>query len=555
MKNTVVLDVKDYAKKHYKLILLSIAASILCFGALSFSGSIRIDTEELLNEPGTTLGWLTIGRYGLVFLKRLLGLGTHSVWKSGLLFFLFFIAGANLLTFSFYRLTDKKERYPYWIFMLLYCTSNIWSFQVYFSLQQAEVALAMLLLVMAALLSVKVCFDANGKTDILRFLLSMVFLVIGLGAYQALAAYYIAVCISLFLVAAVNAKRHCKEKRETGTQTASVDNVREKMESHACNSDDLKLFRGIVLLVIHFGISYLLYTHIANTWFMAAGDYMESQMGWGRLAALDCIKNILRTAKNILLGYGPRNFSFFTVGALLAVMLIICAWKQKWFRTKMRYALFVLALAGLLLSPFLMTIYMGEMLVTRSQFALPVAAAFLGMYGTGMLTEKQKPHWKRKLCMGLAVAVAAVQTGYNLRLVHTDQVRYRQDVQLTEEMSAALRAAAGGEVPKQPVVFVGYREAELEGIDRRTEMYGWSFYEWDYSETNPTGASHRIIGFMQAEQGIVLQETTKKEELQEAVSFAENMPVFPEEGSVCTTGDIVVVKLSEIEERSGLDWW
>lgn len=49
------------------------------------------------------------------------------------------------------------------------------------------------------------------------------------------------------------------------------------------------------------------------------------------------------------------------------------------------YAL--LGLAGLVLTPLLLTAYMGEMIVTRSQFALPVAGAFLGMYVTERLAE------------------------------------------------------------------------------------------------------------------------------------------------------------------------
>ena len=56
-----------------------------------------------------------------------------------------------------------------------------------------------------------------------------------------------------------------------------------------------------------------------------------------------------------------------------------------WEKKKVRYSL--LGLAGLVLAPLLLTAYMGEMIVTRSQFALPVAGAFLGMYVTERLAE------------------------------------------------------------------------------------------------------------------------------------------------------------------------
>lgn len=86
-------EFKRFAGEHGRLFILTALAAVLTFGLLVFGGNIRIDTEELINEPGTTLGWLRIGRYGLVLLKRILGLGAHSVIWSGILFFLFFCLG------------------------------------------------------------------------------------------------------------------------------------------------------------------------------------------------------------------------------------------------------------------------------------------------------------------------------------------------------------------------------------------------------------------------------------------------------------------------------
>lgn len=149
---------------------------LICFGYLVFCGNIRIDTEELINHPGSSLGWLAIGRWELAWLKHLLGLGTHQVIKSGILFFLFFWLGANLLTFGIYERSGKKKS-RYWIFLLLYVTSNIWCYQIYFSLQQAEVAFAMLLLIEAAFLMSGI--GAGTVTNLLRAFAAGVLLFIG----------------------------------------------------------------------------------------------------------------------------------------------------------------------------------------------------------------------------------------------------------------------------------------------------------------------------------------------------------------------------------------
>ena len=85
-------------------------------------------------------------------------------------------------------------------------------------------------------------------------------------------------------------------------------------------------------------------------------------------------------------------------------------------------------------------------------------------------------------------------------------------------------------------------------------MYGWSFYEWDYSVTNPTGATHRIDGFLQAYTGERLKEDVSEKMQREAVALAEDMPDFPAEGSVRMTENFMVVRLSEIRERTDLTW-
>ena len=93
-------------------------------------------------------------------------------------------------------------------------TSNIWSFQFYFSLQQAEVAFAMLLMAVTGFFMCDLCFcekykeNRSGK-DLCKLFLSTVFIVLALGTYQALAVYYIAVCVMFFLLFfwQVNGKR------------------------------------------------------------------------------------------------------------------------------------------------------------------------------------------------------------------------------------------------------------------------------------------------------------------------------------------------------------
>lgn len=567
MNTAAIKDMREYVRKYGSLILMSAIAALVCYGFLAFTENIRIDTEELINHPGSKLGWLTIGRFGLAFLKDVLGLSTYSALKSAILFFLFFLLGANLLTFSIWRFSGKRD-YPYWIFLLLYVTSNIWSYQIYFSVQQAEVACAMFLLIVAAICAVQACFEKRGVARVWRLLVAMALLVLGLGAYQALAVYYVAVCLVLFPA--------WMEGHETGIPGLSEPDVKTGTGAvkKECNRG---IISGIAGLLVIFGAAYVIYSVIAKTWFMTTADYMDGQMGWGRYSAVDCIKNVLRTAKNLVLGIGPRNFSFYTAGVLLTGIRLIAEQRRSrdgGRKFDLHAGLKLSALIGLAASPFLMTFYMGEMLVTRSQFALPAAAAFLGMYGVGGLRRQAEcaecetkdadakddrgQQIMRVLAKAGAVcAVLAIvwQCAYNLRLTYTDNQRFASDAAKTEKLVEALQAANGGEIPIQPVVFVGCQEAELPEVCRRTEMYGWSFYGWDYSEENPTGPTHRIVGFVQAYTGIELNEEADEEQNQRAIEMAEELSDFPSEGSIAVTDELVVVRLSEVCARQETDWW
>ena len=111
---------------------------------------------------------------------------------------------------------------------------------------------------------------------------------------------------------------------------------------------------------------------------MAAGDYMEGQRNWGSEPAAECVKNVLRVVKNQLLTVGPRNFSFYVIGVLLAFYVIWIAWTRRTEIGRAGFWIFAAGMIFMLITPFLMTIY-----------ALPVVAAFLAMFGVMILKEQQ----------------------------------------------------------------------------------------------------------------------------------------------------------------------
>ena len=62
------------------------------------------------------------------------------------------------------------------------------------------------------------------------------------------------------------------------------------------------------------------------------------------------------------------------------------------------------------------------------------------------------------------------------------------------------------------------------------------------------GATHRIAGFLEAHNGVHLDDGYSEEMEYKAAELSEDMTVFPAEGSIVEEKDLVVVKLSEITD-------
>jgi hypothetical protein len=73
----------------------------------------------------------------------------------------------------------------------------------------------------------------------------------------------------------------------------------------------------------------------------------------------------------------------------LVTVVIWIAWTRRTESGRAGFWIFAAGMIFMLITPFLMTIYAGAMLVTRTQFALPVVAAFLAMFGVMILKEQQ----------------------------------------------------------------------------------------------------------------------------------------------------------------------
>ena len=206
-----------------------------------------------------------------------------------------------------------------------------------FFLQQAEVALAMLLLIEAAFLMSGIGAGTRNES--------------APGFLRRAFCYY-------------RSGDRIRRWRFTTSQWASFSSWRRRLRSGSradtpADSLDDRTFRcGVSVLS-------LVYEHVSGVF----GLYGQPD-GLGKTACARMYQEVLRTLKNLLLGHGPRNFR-----STDAAWCFCLCWREVCFacrknrnfrgrRKKNRYSL--LDWQDWCLRRWLLTAYMGEMIVTRS---------------------------------------------------------------------------------------------------------------------------------------------------------------------------------------------
>ena len=141
----------------------------------------------------------------------------------------------------------------------------------------------------------------------------------------------------------------------------------------------------------------------------------------------------------------------------------------------------------------------------------------------------------------LCCAVIGLQICMVARLTYTDNERYRRDRDAAEKIIADL-----GETGNKPLIFVGSMPfAEDSVLMEKRDVYGCSYFEWNYGEDRPGSATPAAMRLLQAVKGEEMNGMTDYSLMMQATKEAENQPSYPEEGYVLETEQMVIVKLSD----------
>lgn len=502
--------------------LFAFIALILCYGVHAFSLNIGIDTEQfIIGDYGKNWIIQNLGRFGYYYSAMALNGGHYNPYMNGIMFLIFFCATALLWPYILYRISGKNERYRYILFPAIFLTHPIWATQFYFTLQQAAVVFAAFLQAVSFLLLFDVLLnEENGKfkkTGL--FVLAVFCSFYAIGTYQAFPGLHIVEAAACLLV--------------LFDRTADEE---DSLQSH------ILFWKRALLVVTHFLISYFLYSLVCKIMNWGTSNYL--QVKWGNAPARDIIVNLWNDFKDILLGKGVYTGWILLLSVVLLIALtgqMLCSKRNIWLKID-----YVLLVAGNVIAIIMLNIVIGGVPADRARLPVIFATAFLGMYTFSHCGELVKGSVGSLISIsaGLVIILSLFMQTHRLQqLFYTDDICSMQQYEVGADIVRDIEAVGGDEY--STVVFVGKWDAPLNGSCLKQSPIGVSSFNWDYRADQPTSGTRRSALYLCAAFGKYYNTAPDDNQRSLAVSLAEEMPSYPENGYIQNKHGIIVVKFSE----------
>ena len=78
----------------------------------------------------------------------------------------------------------------------------------------------------------------------------------------------------------------------------------------------------------------------------------------------------------------------------------------------------------------------------------------------------------------------------------------------------------------------------------KRDVYGRSFFEWADHPERSGSATPAAVRLLRTYSGVPYQEVTQSAKMQEAAEISVGAPVYPTDGYILETDDMIIIKLS-----------
>lgn len=494
------MKVKEFLKENVAPFVIILIFGLITYGIKLVTYTYSIDTESFLfNRTDLLNSWLTVSRYGLVFLKHIIDFANINLYLANFMGFLFLFLSIIVCIYNVSLLTNHKDKRIHALLGGLIITSPIIVEQFNFTLQCAEVAFAVLLVNLAFTI-INRCLLHKDKYFLL--ILPVIFLVIAFACYQSTVVLMIA--LSAFF-----AMLFFKEKDEKGLRV---------------------ILHYIVLFVVSFLVYKIIDKMVMKVNHITSASYLSDQILWGKDSFGKVVMQVIRNIIDIVLARGMYH----NLGLLICVVefiYLICYQFQR-----KNWVLYI-SMMTFLMATFGLNIVLGGATAIRTQLPLPFIVA-LAVYFLFINTEHEVQKRIYMIVFGMIIFVQAVTS---FELFYSDAQVFKQQKLFAIDIQHDIKEKNID--ASKTIVVIGNFSAGGPDIIRKGETMGSTFFEWD--ATSEISSNFRIRNFF-ATLGFPRYELISKEQFEEAKIISREMPNYPQEGYIREEADYTIVKLNSI---------
>lgn len=506
-----------FCKSHTHIIIFNCILVAIIFGSRIFTTNITIDTDIMIVYPETTYNWLNIGRWGLILFQKVFGMRWFNPYVECAMAYVAIILFLISYCFLFENLNVKKKNLNYYIFCGLMITHPIFALQWFFRLQAFEIALS-IAFVSFALICV---FEWIETKHIIMLIFSIVFMVVSFSCYQSNVILYISGAVFGYLL--------------------------KYQENHEFK-ENLNI---CIKLILSFVVGFILNEIISRLYFINS-SYVSDTILWDKDNLMANFWNIYQHVKEVIFGSEVMTCVF---GIILLLVILLFVLELNSMTKGKLFKWFVVACY--LMTPFLLSIYMGAKPLYRSQYTLPFVVGTMFMWLISSYSEKiffsidtLNIVMKCSLCM-VACFIILSQSQTTLRMWYTEDIRYQQDKDMLLNIVDDLQEG-NFDYENKPVVFIGTWQGKLNPacFEPNIEMLGISYFTM-LSEAEPF-YYHSTAGIKRLAtcNGIDMMAASEQNCI-DAVERKDELTSWPQRGYIKEYSDMIIIKLSNnIMEKS-----
>ena len=514
--STLAVDFYEYCRERTPYIILLFAVFLAVYGVWATHDIMTFDAEGFYvadQVDGWLRGWLGVGRWGFVLLKRVLRVLIINPFFSMAVFLVLFPLSAVVWSFFIYRAKGNREniKADVLVFGLVYLTHPIWIYQYIFRNQIEVFSIALVILAFAM-----VFFAEWMTTDqLLPMIFSFIAVTFVIGCYQGLTLLYgEAVLVYFFLL------------------LNSIGDEEKSMRGFW-----VRLVRGLIFSAGAYALSSVL-TMISRK-ITGVGDasfYMTQGIRWGKDSVGECLHNIFVFVKEAVLG----NTTIFTP-VFVVLILLLFIWLVNRVIKREKGALLAAAVAvALILFCFVLDFLAGTRVIMRTQFLIAFCIAFLAdfLFVRICAAVREKSSFLSVVCLGIALCAAVVPAAQQ-----TDRCLYVicKTHEYDEETLKAIyhEAERQGAQQGMPIYIFGVKDKAASDAEKVTKTEGYENIVVSYLALIGTVHETKVVTAMRAFGCPV--DYPDKEFRETARAIAADLPVWPQDGSVYVGDDVIIV--------------